>query len=171
MSDTLPQSVLLGVDVPELEDLMADSRKEYHDKAFAVTTRSRAKREQQEEEEHGKKQEESGVRPKSFMEAVEEDREQQEDSGAELVREFNFTDDLFAEGRIKEHMTRAQKRKSQQEHFRADEVETLPSGKKLKELQEKEEDIQKLVLGASTRDQLVKRDGLIFRHRGILINR
>ncbi len=38
VSDTLPQSVLLGVDVPELEDLIGN-RKEKDERAFVATTR------------------------------------------------------------------------------------------------------------------------------------
>ena len=45
VSDTLPQSVLLGVDVPELEDFMVHNRKESDGSAFVVTTRTSAKRE------------------------------------------------------------------------------------------------------------------------------
>jgi hypothetical protein len=52
VSETLPQSVLLGIDVPELEDLMINKSS---DEAFAVTTRSMAVKEQQEEEDRKKK--------------------------------------------------------------------------------------------------------------------
>ena len=48
VSDTLPQSVLLGVDVPELEYFMVN-RKESDGSAFVVTTTSMAKREQHKE--------------------------------------------------------------------------------------------------------------------------
>lgn len=41
VSDTLPQSVLLGVDVPELEDVMMERKKE-DGKAFIATTRRMA---------------------------------------------------------------------------------------------------------------------------------
>ena len=45
VSDALPQSVLLGVDVPELEYFMVN-RKESDGSAFVVTTTSMDKREQ-----------------------------------------------------------------------------------------------------------------------------
>ena len=44
--DTLPQSVLLGVDVTELEDFTVHNRKESDGSAFVVTTRTSATREQ-----------------------------------------------------------------------------------------------------------------------------
>ena len=80
VSDTLPQSVLLGVHVPELEDFMVHNRKVSDGNAFVATTRSRAKREQQEEEEQRNKHEESEVNPRRLVDEDNEDREDGENS-------------------------------------------------------------------------------------------
>lgn len=66
-------------------------------------------------------------------------------------------------GKSKEHITRSQKRKDKRKYFRVgDELkQMLPSREKLIELQEADEDIQKLV--RNTSDQFFKREDLILR--------
>ncbi len=83
--------------------------------------------------------------------------EEQEDEQTTGTMEFNFEEDLFVNGKRKEHMTRSQKRKNKHTYFRADEElkQTLPSKETLIKLQEADEDIQKLVREINTRGQFL----------------
>ena len=76
VSDTLPQSVLLGVDVPELKKLVAVNQDD--DRAFATTTRSMARRNQQEEIERRERQRESGVIVRNLMNEGSDERAENE---------------------------------------------------------------------------------------------
>ena len=49
MSDTLPVSVLLGTDTPELAELLVGERSKGSEEAFAVTTRAATCKKQQDE--------------------------------------------------------------------------------------------------------------------------
>uniref|UniRef100_A0A1X7U6C9 SCAN box domain-containing protein n=1 Tax=Amphimedon queenslandica TaxID=400682 RepID=A0A1X7U6C9_AMPQE len=59
VSDTLPRSVLLGTNVPELNSLLREERGE---SGLAVLTRSGARRQKKEEEELQRKEKESGAK-------------------------------------------------------------------------------------------------------------
>uniref|UniRef100_A0A1X7VUY5 CCHC-type domain-containing protein n=1 Tax=Amphimedon queenslandica TaxID=400682 RepID=A0A1X7VUY5_AMPQE len=70
VSDTLPRSVLLGTDVPELNSLHREKRGE---SGCAVVTRSGARRQKKEEEELQWKEKESGAKTTVEVDAEESD--------------------------------------------------------------------------------------------------
>ena len=56
ISETLPMSVLLGTDIPELPELLQSDRSKKSEVAFAVTTRAAGKKQKKEAEMHHRRQ-------------------------------------------------------------------------------------------------------------------
>ena len=108
VSNTLPMSVLLGTDNPELKELL--NCKE----AFAVMTRAESRRQREEEEKKAKLTEECGVCPKPL---INEKRKEEEMSGLEKL-----DDEIFGESREKKRQTKQEKR---QEKRRRSELEVI----------------------------------------------
>ena len=63
VSDTLPYSVLLGTDTPELVELLVEERDKKVDEAFAVTTRAQERKEREEARQKHMQEEAGGVQP------------------------------------------------------------------------------------------------------------
>ena len=73
VSDTLPRSVLLGTDVPELSELLEQRKTGKHKgKALVVMTRRQAKMQQEREAAMQQRQKESGARPTPIMDPEQE---------------------------------------------------------------------------------------------------
>lgn len=70
VSETLPMSVLLGIDNPELVEMLQVNGKEEIADGFAVTTRAEAKKNRAEEAERQRREKASGVRPTSLGEVL-----------------------------------------------------------------------------------------------------
>ncbi len=63
VSDTLPMSVLLGTDTPELAELLVVDRGKEAGEAFAVTTRAQKKKEERDANQKSMQEEACGVQP------------------------------------------------------------------------------------------------------------
>ena len=73
VSDTLPRSVLLGTDVPEMSELLEQRKTGKHKgKALVVMTRRQAKMQQEREAAMQQRQKESGARPTPIMDPEQE---------------------------------------------------------------------------------------------------
>ena len=176
VSDSLPVSVLLGTDVPELGELLHSSANTVH--SALVVTRAQARRDEEEEEARVRRDEESGVVPNTPEEAKQETPGSK--AGEEEVPGSIFAEDLFQGGSsTKVSMTRSQKREQRHEHGlerakdkprrgeTADPVLGITSGE-LMELQERDESLAKareLAEGKSAEvaEGYFKRDGLLVR--------
>ena len=94
VSESLPMSVLLGTDVPELGRLLHSNPLVVHTKGMdhaLVTTRAQSKRDSENRAEQERRQVGSGVRPRAL--AVEETKPQGEETGeglAEIVESGGF---------------------------------------------------------------------------------
>ena len=66
VSNTLPMSVLLGTDNPELSKLLERKGSEVTEQVLAVTTRAESRRQKEEEESKARKVRECGVQPNSL---------------------------------------------------------------------------------------------------------
>lgn len=66
VSETLPMSVLLGTDNPELVEMLQAGKRVREEEAFAVVTRNQAKRSQDEAVERQRQEKASGVQPHSL---------------------------------------------------------------------------------------------------------
>ena len=122
VSNTLPVSVLLGTDVPELNCLLQSNPSSTHTRgvqeALVVMTRAQLKRRKMEEEAQAEKEEISGARP-STIEEVEERTEEDEQAvveetdteEAEGLVGSSFSEELFQKGKEqRQRLTRKQKR-------------------------------------------------------------
>ncbi len=114
VSGTVPTSVLLGTDVPELMELLGAGKKE---SAMAVATRAQTKQQQQEERE-------ATSRPEARPTPVEDVTKVSHNP--DLTREVvmsQLDDDIFQGGRARNPQTSSEKRQERQEHQRAEGVE------------------------------------------------
>ena len=129
VSDCLPVSILLGTDVPSLVELLngvgrgsgvSSDSGEVMD-ALVMTRSQQATQERVEEEQRGK-QLRCGVRPSPVDEvavkAVDPLEENPDDGVAEggVMIGAEFDDDLFSSRRVRQKMTRAQKRANKRNH-------------------------------------------------------
>ena len=109
VSDTLPQSALVGTDVPGLlEMLQGSSTEEPLEKALVVMTKSRTWRQLAEKT--------TVTEPAQEIMKPAEDASEPgvvSDSEANMLTEYNFNDDFFSQGKIsKPKLTRSQKRQA-----------------------------------------------------------
>ena len=122
VAEHLPVSVLLGVDVPVLGKLLHKNPSVMHtegvEEALVVTTRSRARKEKEDEDLRMQKEADSGAEPNP-LEPLESGRTDEsvvpgavvEAGDAEdIVREFDFAEEMFLNKTVKEKQTRSQKR-------------------------------------------------------------
>ncbi len=138
VSETLPVSVLLGTDVPELGQLLRVNPSSVHsegvEEALVVTTRAQQKRKESEERIQASKEERSGVKP-TPLETLEKtgavERGRDEPEQTELTGEgekettvqdpempgSSFSEDLFVGGKTdRPRVTRRQKRQERHRH-------------------------------------------------------
>ena len=111
VSDTLPQSVLLGTDVPDLSELLKAER---WGKALMVVTRSQARKEISSNSVQMESSSEGSSEP-------EEKPEETESSGQSDLwqMEYNFDDDMFVcNESSREKKSRSQKREDRYKHAR-----------------------------------------------------
>ena len=98
VSNTLPVSVLLGTDVPELNCLLQSNPSSMHtrgvEEALVVMTWAQSKREKMEEKAQAEKEEISGTRP-SPIEEVGEQTEENEQAEVEEETDIEETEELF----------------------------------------------------------------------------
>ena len=102
VSSTLPMSVLLGTDNPELSTLLEESSEE-PEQAFVVTTRAASRRMEEEEERKAREVRECGVQPNSLEEV-----EHQGDDSTIWMREID--DDIFGESNGRKRKSKKEKR-------------------------------------------------------------
>ena len=102
VSSTLPMSVLLGTDNPELSTLLEESSEE-PEQAFVVTTRAASRRMEEEEEKKAREVRECGVQPNSLEEV-----EHQGDDSTIWMREMD--DDIFGESNGRKRKSKKEKR-------------------------------------------------------------
>ena len=121
VSDTLPTSMLLGTDVPELVNLLGFTKgtdqmeKRSGNEALMTTTRAQAKLQMEDEENCQLKQVHSGVKAKA-IEKMEENKCTEEGTQDEDSWMFEFDVELFGTGRQKPRLTRSEKRAIKQEY-------------------------------------------------------
>ena len=94
VSDTLPMSALLGTDVPELGELLATEDRIEGEEAFAVITRSEAKKQKKEMKESERQCEDQ---PNSLQEDL-------------TTWMDHFDDELFGKSKEKTKKTKSEKR-------------------------------------------------------------
>ena len=172
---TLPVSVLLGTDVPELFTLLSRGRPK-EDSGMAVVTRSKHKQQQLEGAEEQVKDLRSGARPTPLDEptaeetyTVPETESHEESSSPGTV----FHQDLFTGGRSRTVLTRRQKRERKREHghsrakewqgweFFPEEVQRLQ--REDETLKEVREATAETALGQEP--EFFQRDGTLYRNR------
>ena len=113
ISDTLPMSVLLGVNIPELTELLQGEEQKETEEAYAVVTRAEAKKKKAEEEE-SRRQEACGVQPKG-MDALPSGSDTTPVVEEESESWINsFDESLFSGGRQRRKKTRREKRMEKQ---------------------------------------------------------
>ena len=107
VSDTLPQSVLLGTNVPDLSELLKAER---WGKALMVVTRSQARKEISS----------NSVQMESPSDGFSEPEETESSGQSDVWQmEYNFDDDMFVGNESsKEKKSRSQKRKDRYKHAR-----------------------------------------------------
>ena len=121
VSDTLPTSMLLGTDVPEMVNLLGLTKgtdqmeKRSSNEALMTTTRAQAKLQMEDEENCQLKQVYSGIKAKA-IEKMEENKCTEEGTQEEESWMFEFDDKLFGTGRQKPRLTRSEKRAIKQEY-------------------------------------------------------
>ena len=113
VSRTLPASVLLGTDVPELMKLLHEAQegvvqaKELKaDEVMAVTTRAQTRRQIAEEEEQEQKEAATGIQPQEILQELEEEVGEESGDGArtdgESVLGATFDQELFGDSKQRE---------------------------------------------------------------------
>ena len=118
---SLPVSVLLGTDVPELFTLLSRVRSQ-EDLGMAVVTRSKFKQQQLEAREEQVRDLQSGARPTSLEEptakkkGIDTSRVPETESYDSSLPGAAFHQDLFTGGRSRKVLTRSQKRERKKEH-------------------------------------------------------
>ena len=140
VSGTLPMSVLLGTDTPELAELLVVEDSREAGEAFAVTTRAREKKELERENQKRIQEEVCGVQPSP--------RALDEDSSV-WMREID--DDLFGRSKVKERKTRSEKR---EEKRRREQLQVDLEGEEEEsaEVQELDDDVNQHELDISAEE-------------------
>ncbi|KAL5516316.1 hypothetical protein EMCRGX_G001609 [Ephydatia muelleri] len=122
VSKSLPVSVLLGTDVPELAKFVggkARGARRQGNEAWMVVTRAGARKQEEEEKTLLQKEKDSQVRP-SPVETELAEAQSVDAGGAEIecadTAGCTLDDDLFSGGRSKVKLTRSQKRAQKQLH-------------------------------------------------------
>ena len=124
VSKTLPVSVLLGTDVPELVRFLRadskDSRNFGGCETLIMVTRAGAKKQEAEKEIQWQKEEESEVRPTPIVSELAEEVQREEElatGGTEVNPELcSLDEELFSGGRPRVKLTRSQKRMQRRQH-------------------------------------------------------
>ena len=147
VSESLPVQVLLGTDVPELNQLLRDSiMSKQDDNCMMVVTHTKAMRQLQEETTTRSKEHESGAKPHGISEGLEEP----------ACIESEFDSEMFSSPREKVHKTRQQKRElCKQYHEAKQDLASEPLGvstAELKELQQTDVTLSKVCLTANNDD-------------------
>ena len=120
VSNTLPMAVLLGTDTPELGELLQgkSTAASFKDDAL-VATRAMTKRQKADKEARQKKQDESGVKPKSIQELDTPPEEPEDDSeDIQPIWMSEIDDSLIKNSREKRRPTRQEKRAARAKHCR-----------------------------------------------------
>ena len=178
VSGTLPVSVLLGTDVPQLIRLLNEdpAQKDAEpDKALVVTTRAQARREKEETTSREQKERASGVQPREMLDrrleptdTGSDPEERDEIIGAE------FDPSIFADIRERIPQTRRQKREERRKHAAAAggtgaerQLDQLSAGE-LKALQERDETLDAVRRAADGEPSasgggFYRKDGVIYR--------
>ncbi len=107
VSDTLPMSVLLGTDNPELAELLVVDRGDKAGEAFAVTTRAQKKKEERSADQKCMQEEACGVQPNPLG-----------DDSSKWMGEMD--EELFGKSNGKERKTRKEKR---EERYRREQLQ------------------------------------------------
>lgn len=143
VSNTLPTSVLLGTDVPEMTELLRGGcfrprlpKEDHPEKALVVETRAQARVREREEAIEKAKELGSAAQPKPVdltisesgagevnpiaSQSGETNREQLQEADNRALTEMSsaFAEDLFENGRSRQRLTRSQKRIARYEHSR-----------------------------------------------------
>ena len=147
VSDTLPQSVLVGTDVPGLLEMLqtrssTEEKEEPLEKALVVMTRSRTRGQPTEETT------EPGI---------------VSDNVGSILTEFNFDDELFSQDKLTNpKLTRSQKRQARHEHTEEQLRQKAGLGMSVaqfRELQESDPSLEKFRKG-SGKGSCFKQNGL-----------
>eukprot|EP00731_Ephydatia_muelleri_P033526 Em0031g34a len=142
VSKTLPVSVLLGTDVPELVRFLRTDSKDSRNfggcEALMMVTRAGAKKREAEKEIQRQKEEESEVRPTPIASELAEEVQREEELPIEVNPELcSLDEELFSGGRPRVKLTRSQKRMQRRQHQRDIPVGALDmSAVELQKLQE-----------------------------------
>ena len=165
VSGTLPASVLLGWDIPELMDFVANGQPT-HNQADALAVMTRLRRRQQQ-----------GTLDPEHTEPEAATNPAERTPNSETYYLFNFDDSVFAPaGPSKPSLTRAQKRENRRQHRYATEAtdcrqpDTLDvTPEELRRLQDNDESLARPRMiadgasGAATDEKFFRKDGLIYR--------
>ena len=177
VSDTLPVSMLLGRDVPELMALLGkEPTKETkpqtdpidHD-VLAVTTRAQAAQQDWEEEQLQEREEASGAHAASLDDTVAGET----DPSGDDAPTFNFDDSIFIESPAKPWMSRQEKRENNRRYSSTNATDNGRhpldlSTDELRQLQEQDSTLQAVReaaqgTGSTAGRVFFVRDGLIYR--------
>ena len=136
ISETLPMSVLLGTDIPELPELLQSDRSKKSEVAFAVTTRAAGKKQKKEAEMHHRRQKICGVQPSAIdlHPCTSTDATDERENSSGWMSELD--EELFSGGRTRVKLTRREKRA---ERKRRMELETV-IGEDVRDDSDEEED-------------------------------
>ena len=113
VSRTLPASVILGTDVPELITLfreaqegVAQAKELKADEVMAVMTRAQTRKQIEEEEEQEQKEAATGIQPQEILQELEEEVSEESGDGAwadgESVLGAKFYQELFGDSKHRE---------------------------------------------------------------------
>ena len=119
VSDTLPMSVLLGTDVPELGRLLGVNPSSTHsEEALVVMTRAQTRRKEEEDAEREEAEKMSSATPNPVQEQVERDEVSLDTvKGSEEVIGGSFSDDIFfPTSAVKLMKSRREKRETRRQH-------------------------------------------------------
>ncbi len=166
VSSTLPVSVLLGTDVPQLPSLLhiLQQQPESSTAEAMVVTRARDRRQQAEERERQAKEASSGVNPSPLVDQTDTgDSTDSQDEGNPFA---TFDNDMFPPPQAERpRLTRSEKRKARQDFDRQQQQDkhpldiTLPE---LRNLQDQDESIRKLATAPDDRF-FRSQEGLLYR--------
>ena len=175
VSKTLPVSVLLGTDVPELVRFLRTDSKDSRNfggcEALMMVTRAGAKKQEVEKEIQRQKEEESDVRPTSIASELAEEVQMEEELPIEVNPELSSLDEeLFSGGRPRVKLTRSQKRMNRRQHQQDIPVGALDmSAVELQKLQETDSSLAQVRSMCGTRkpqeseSHYFNSEGLLFR--------
>ena len=184
VSSTLPASVLLGTDVPELMTLLHEVEEEAVqaeelkvDEGMAVTTRAQTRRQREETDMLMQREATAGVQPRAILEELEQELEKEagdhEPDGGQVFG-AEFDQELFEGGRCRPKQSRRQKRAQRKKYAgqgERDEMEEELNRLRATELtvwQEEDETLQEVCKAAdgdqsTTGEGFYRRDGVIYR--------